>query len=69
MDVQELGNKLIQHYMIHLLSSSPTILASLEMLGNPAIILQNLATGLKDFIFSPILYFTFFLNIKTQIED
>jgi len=43
----QIGNALAQHYMMSLVSSSGSVVGSLQLLGNPSSLLRNLGLGLQ----------------------
>lgn len=60
------GSALVQRYVLDLLSSSPAMLGSLDVLGNPTMLWQDVVAGFSDFFSIPVKYVkkTFTLGIN-----
>ncbi len=51
---KDLGQQLTRHYQRQILFPAFKILGSVELLGNPVAFLQNIAFGVKDFLYEPV---------------
>lgn len=50
------GQALVQRYVLDLLSSSPAMLGSLDVLGNPTLLWHDVVAGFSDFFSIPVKY-------------
>eukprot|EP01130_Rhizamoeba_saxonica_P012149 TRINITY_DN5102_c0_g1_i1.p1 TRINITY_DN5102_c0_g1~~TRINITY_DN5102_c0_g1_i1.p1 ORF type:complete len:330 (+),score=72.92 TRINITY_DN5102_c0_g1_i1:296-1285(+) len=53
-NISDIVQPLLKNYISLSLSSAPSLLASVELLGNPQMIINNLSCGIKDFFLLPI---------------
>ncbi len=51
---KDLGNQLRRHYQRQILLRTFKIIGSAQLLGNPIAFLQNIASGVKDFLYEPV---------------
>eukprot|EP01084_Bolivina_argentea_P123306 218517_1 len=51
---KDLGKRLTRHYQRQILFRAFKIIGSVELLGNPVAFLQNVASGVKDFLYEPV---------------
>jgi hypothetical protein len=50
------GQALVQRYVLDLLNSSPAMLGSLDVLGNPTLLWHDVVAGVSDFFSIPVRY-------------
>ncbi len=51
---KDLGKQLTRHYQRQILLRAFKIIGSVDLLGNPVAFLQNVASGVKDFLYEPV---------------